>query len=161
MRRRVIAPPARRGFTLVEVLIVVVILGVLAAIVIPTFANATQDTRKTAFVQELRVFRDAILRYEIDQGQLPPDGGSGSVPSGLEPYVNVDQWQGGTPIGGVWDNETADVLGAGMGVHFDGTGQTRDAAYMTDIDRIIDDGDTATGGFRVFGGDRYYTVLRE
>ncbi|MGB0767534.1 MAG: type II secretion system protein [Phycisphaeraceae bacterium] len=148
----------RTGFTLMEILIVVVILGILAAIVIPSFASATEDTRKNAFVQDLRQFESGILRYEIDNGEYPPDGGSGSVPLGLESYVDVGKWTDGTPIGGVWDNETDDVLTAGMGVHFNGTGTTRDAAYMADIDGIIDDGNVTTGSFRVYG-DRYYRVI--
>ena len=141
-----------------EILIVVVILGILAAIVLPSFANATEDTRKAAFVQDLRTFETGILRYEVDNGQFPPDGSSGVVPLGLEPYVNAPKWQSGTPIGGVWDNETDDVVPVGMGVHFDGTGETRDATYMADIDLMIDDGDVTTGSFRVFG-DRYYRVM--
>ena len=156
MRRH--TPAVRSGFTLMEILIVVVILGILAAIVIPSFASATEDTRKAAFAQDLRSFEAGILRYEVDNGAFPPDGGSGTVPIGLEPYVNVPKWQSGTPVGGVWDNETQDVVGVGMGVHFDGTGQTRDAMYMTDIDLMIDDGVLSTGSFRVFG-DRYYRVI--
>jgi len=148
----------RPGFTLMEILIVVVILAILAAIVIPTFASATEDTRRTAFIQDLRAFENAILRYEVDHGVFPPDGSSGFVPSGLEPYVMAGKWEGGTPIGGVWDNETDGILTAGMGVHFNGTGETRDAAYMTEIDGIVDDGDLSTGSFRVYG-DRYYRVL--
>jgi general secretion pathway protein G len=160
MRRTRPAVPRSAGFTLVEILIVVVILGVLAAVVIPQFASATQDTRKTAFAQDLRIFKDALLRYELDNDQMPPDGGSGAVPAGLEPYVNVGKWQSGTPIGGVWDNETDDIVSAGMGVHFDGTGDTRDATFMADIDRMVDDGDVAAGSFRQFG-ERYYSVLHE
>ena len=156
MRHR---PPALRfGFTLIEILIVVVILGILAAIVIPAFASATEDTRKAAFAQDLRAFEGGLLRYEVDNSAFPPDGGSGTVPSGLEPYVNVPKWESGTPIGGVWDNETDDVVTAGMGVHFNGTGDTRNATYMADIDLTIDDGEVSTGSFRVFG-DRYYRVL--
>lgn len=136
------------------------ILGVLAGIVIPNFASATDDSRKTAFVREMRVFTEAVLRYELEHEALPPDGGSGSVPAGLDAYVDVGQWEAGTPIGGVWDNETDDLLGAGVGVHFNGTGQTRDAEYMSEIDRIVDDGDVNAGSFRIFG-DRYYTILRE
>ncbi|MEM9347476.1 MAG: prepilin-type N-terminal cleavage/methylation domain-containing protein [Planctomycetota bacterium] len=151
-------PAVRPGFTLMEILIVVVILGILAAIVIPSFASATEDTRKAAFAQDIRAFETGILRYEIDFGEFPPDGGSGTVPLGLEDYVNVPKWQSGSPIGGVWDNETDDVLTAGMGVHFDGTGQTRDASYMADIDLMIDDGEVTTGSFRNFG-DRYYRVI--
>ena len=39
--------PRKKGFTLVEILIVVIILGILAAIVIPQFANASGDARTT------------------------------------------------------------------------------------------------------------------
>lgn len=148
----------RSGFTLVEILIVVVILGVLAAIVIPAFASATEDTRKASFVADLRVFEEAILRYEVDHGTFPPDGGSGTVPSGLEPYVDVPKWQSPTPIGGVWDNEFEDLLSCGMGVHFNGTNETRDNTYMNTIDAIVDDGDVSTGSFRAYG-DRYYRVI--
>lgn len=144
-----------------EILIVVVILGILAAIVIPTIAGATEDTRKAAYVASQRTFIEGILRYEVDFGTMPPDGNSGSVPAGLEPYVYAEKWEAGCPIGGVWDNETDDVLAAGMGVQFDGTGKTRDDAYMTDIDNMIDDGDINTGSFRKFGADRFYSVLRE
>jgi len=151
----------RPGFTLVEILIVVVILGILAAIVIPQFANATEDTRKTAFVTEMRIFTDAILRFEIDNGVLPIDGSSGVVPTGLENYLIAAKWENGTPIGGVWDNETDDLMGEGVGVDFNGSGATRDAAYMADIDRMVDDGDITTGGFRAFGANLYYTILRE
>ena len=148
----------RAGFTLMEILIVVVILAILAAIVIPSFASATEDTRRTAFIQDLRAFEGAIMRYQVDHGEFPLDGGSGTVPSGLEPYVQQGKWEGGTPIGGVWDNETDDILTAGMGVHFNGTGETRDSSYMEDIDLIIDDGDLSVGSFRVYG-DRYYRVF--
>lgn len=150
----------RAGFTLVEILIVVVILGILAAIVIPSFASATDDTRKSAFVKDLRTFEQALVLYEMDHDAFPPDGGSGTVPAGLEPYVKVGKWEAGTPIGGVWDNETDDVVTAGMGVHFDGTGLTRDTTFMTTIDELLDDGDISTGSFRQFG-DRYYRVLRD
>lgn len=148
----------RAGFTLMEILIVVVILGILAAIVIPSFASASEDTRKAAFAQDLRAFENGILRYEADHHSFPPDGGSGTVPAGLEDYVNVPKWQGGSPIGGVWDNEFEDVVTVGMGVHFNGTGQTRESDYMAEIDLMIDDGEVTTGSFRQFG-QRYYRVI--
>lgn len=153
-------PTRHAGFTLMEVLIVVVILGILAAIVIPSFASATDDTRKAAFVGDLRTFEQAIHLYQNDHSAWPPDGGSGTVPAGLEPYVKVHKWEGGTPIGGVWDNEFNDVVAVGMGVHFNGTGVSRDAAFMTLIDNTVDNGDVSTGSFRQFG-DRYYRVIRE
>ena len=54
---------ASRAFTLVEILIVVLILGILAAIVVPQFAGAAEESRRSAFVTELKVFMDGAELY--------------------------------------------------------------------------------------------------
>ncbi|MEM9915733.1 MAG: type II secretion system protein [Planctomycetota bacterium] len=153
----------RRGFTLVEILIVVVILGVLAAIVIPQFADATSQSSQSVFVTNLRHYTEAAQLYMFDTGDFPPDSSSGQLPSGFEEYINPDQWTAGTPIGGVWDIEYEDSGGvtSALGVHFDGTGQTRDDMYMREIDALVDDGDLATGRFRKLEDGRYYSIIRE
>src|SRR5207253_5895735 len=61
----------RGGFTLVEILIVVVILGILAAIVVPQFANARGSTSDTALKDNLRWMRSAILLYQAEHGGFP------------------------------------------------------------------------------------------
>lgn len=156
------APILRPGFTLVEILIVVVILGILAAIVIPAFSNAAQDTRKTAFTRDLNTYTQAIMRYQVDHDEYPPDGSSGNMPAELTGYADRGRWGENTPIGGVWDNETDDsTITAAMGVHFNGSGDNRDSTYMTEIDRIVDDGDLATGSFRTLAAGRYYRVISE
>jgi len=53
----------RRGFTLVEILIVVVILGILASIVIPQFSNATETARQNTLKDELRYLRTQFVVY--------------------------------------------------------------------------------------------------
>ena len=54
----------QRGFTLVELLIVVIILAILAAIVIPQFSSATTDTREAALDSNLGGLRNAIELYK-------------------------------------------------------------------------------------------------
>src|ERR1051325_10739953 len=51
---RAIRRTTRKGFTLVEILIVVIILGILAAIVIPQFTSASQDARKNSLTSQLQ-----------------------------------------------------------------------------------------------------------
>src|SRR5229473_8587221 len=61
------------GFTLVEILIVVIILGILAAIVIPQFTNASQDARKSSLVSQLQTLRSQIELYKLQHGDAIPD----------------------------------------------------------------------------------------
>src|SRR5881392_2353566 len=53
------------GFTLVEILIVVIILGILAAIVIPQFTSASQDARKNSLVSQLQTLRSQLELYKL------------------------------------------------------------------------------------------------
>ena len=60
------------GFTLVEILIVVVILGILAAIVIPQFTEASNDARESALASDLQTVRSQIELYKVQhRGRLP------------------------------------------------------------------------------------------
>ena len=61
-----------RGFTLVEILIVVIILGILAAIVIPQFTNASSDARTSSVQSTLQTMRGQIELFKIQHGDLPP-----------------------------------------------------------------------------------------
>src|SRR5947208_7567563 len=59
------------GFTLVELLLVLVFLGVLAAIVIPKFSGRTQQAKEQAAVTQLSTFRTALDAFEVDNGSYP------------------------------------------------------------------------------------------
>src|SRR5947208_900221 len=61
-----------RGFTLVEILIVVIILGILAAIVIPQFTNASNDARNNSVASTLQTLRGQIELYKIQHADSPP-----------------------------------------------------------------------------------------
>src|ERR1043165_2695878 len=64
---------AKSGFTLVEILIVVIILGILAAIVIPQFTNASQDARKSSLVSQLQTLRSQSELYKLQHGDVLPN----------------------------------------------------------------------------------------
>lgn len=147
---------------MIEILVVVVILGVLAAIVVPQFADAAGDSQQSVFAANLRQYADAAQLFMFDTGEFPEDASSGALPSGFGNYVDAAKWSAGTPIGGVWDTEADDLGGvrSAVGVHFDGTGATRGDMFMREIDTMIDDGDLATGAFRKFEDGRYYYIVR-
>lgn len=62
----------QRGFTLVELLIVAIILAVLAAIVIPQFSSSTVDAREAALDADLNVLRSAIELYRAQHNNVLP-----------------------------------------------------------------------------------------
>jgi general secretion pathway protein G len=63
----------KAGFTLVEILIVVIILGILAAIVIPQFTNASTDARKASLVSQLQTLRSQIQLFKLQHNDVLPD----------------------------------------------------------------------------------------
>ncbi len=70
---------AKSGFTLVEILIVVVILGILAAIVIPQFTSASTEAKESALVSDLQSVRSQIELYKIHHNdELPGDAANSS-----------------------------------------------------------------------------------
>jgi general secretion pathway protein G len=62
----------RHGFTLVEILIVVIILAVLASIVIPLFANSTTDARRAALVDQLHSVRVQVQLFVLQHNDTRP-----------------------------------------------------------------------------------------
>ena len=70
--KTVIRTKSRKGFTLVEILIVVIILGILAAIVIPQFTNASEDARKGNMKSQLQTLRSQIELFKLQHRDSAP-----------------------------------------------------------------------------------------
>jgi general secretion pathway protein G len=91
---------AKSGFTLVEILIVVVILGILAAIVIPQFTEASSEAKMSSLCTDLQSVRSQIELYKIQHNDAMPGqsnlaiggthtGGAGFI-NALISYTDID-----------------------------------------------------------------------
>lgn len=80
------------GFTLVELLLVLVILGVLAAIVVPKMAGRSEQARETAAKTQISAFSTALNAFEVDNGYYPK--GKEGLQDLLTPPKNADNWRG-------------------------------------------------------------------
>ena len=95
----------RRGFTLIELMVVLVIIGVLAALIVPNVLDRTDDARATAARADINNLMQALKLYKLDNQRYPSaeqglealikKPGAGAVPPNWRPYLDklpADPW---------------------------------------------------------------------
>jgi len=79
---------ARAGFTLVEIMIVVAIIGLLAAIAIPNFIKSRATSQANACINNLRQIEGAAQQWALERGQTT--GNPINYPTDLTPYIKLN-----------------------------------------------------------------------
>jgi general secretion pathway protein G len=87
-----------RGFTLIELIVVLTIIGTLLSIAVPRYFTSLEKSRETILRQDLSVMRDALDKYSADKGHFPEtleglvtDKYLRSIP--VDPYTKkADSW---------------------------------------------------------------------
>lgn len=148
---------ASSGFTLVEVMIVVVLIGLLAAIAVPAFSKARSNSMASRLANDFRVFANSFEVHNIASGEWAEDGDGNSVPADVEPYLRGTSWTLPAPNNGTWDWEK-DRHGVTAAVAL--TADSADSVSVFEhVDQLLDDdGDLGTGRFQ-FVADRYIYIL--
>ena len=78
----------KTGFTLVEIMIVVAIIGLLAAIAIPNFVKARATSQANACINNLRQIDGAAQQWALEKGKT--SGAAISFPADLTPYIKLN-----------------------------------------------------------------------
>ena len=149
-----------RGFTLVEIMIVVVIIGLLAALAIPAFQRVQRASQNARVINDWRVFSQAFEVYNTLNGSWPNNVGPGVIPTLPVPMTGdfkAATWQAATAIGGRWnwDNSLGSGGTAGISISL----FICDAAQLAEIDAKVDDGDLTTGDFVQVSSTRVTMIM--
>jgi len=139
---------AATGFTLVEIMIVVVIIGLLAAMAIPAFQRSRQRSQAARLTNDFRQYDSAFQRYAMEAGQLPAAASPGGViPAGMAGYL-PDAYTQPSPMGGLY-------VWSGPSSHIVLVNSNATDAVMQLVDAALDDGDLTTGDFIKVGPTAY------
>lgn len=148
------------GFSVLELVVVVAILGIISSIAIPAFSEVLRVSKVSRAASDLRVFSGAIETYSLERGGYPEDADHGQMPVGLQEYMS-SKWLEETPLGGLWDWDQ-DVFGvtAAISIRLPADPDARTTYMWFQLDERVDDGNLAEGRIRI-APSRLMFILEE
>jgi len=147
----------QRGFTLVELVVVVLVLGIIGSVAAPRMASWTDDARIETTVTTVQAAQRAAQYFHAKNGYWPDDVNNGQMPPELEPYLRSNVFENDVPIGGVYDWNNGYGATAAMFIR----DNNYDADVWLAIDQKYDDGNLATGSIRKHGSRHLNFILED
>ena len=148
----------RSGFTLIEILIVATIVGILAALAIPTFMGIVRNAAAGTLANDFRKYSEAFIHYNLTTGEWPADVNRAEVPPVMNGYFNEDGWTLATAIDGNWDYDAGQF---GVTAAISINSHTASPQMVAKLDAIIDDGDPRSGRLQAPRPDYIIFILEE
>lgn len=152
---------SRRGVTLVEMMIVVFIIGLLAAVMVPALNTALRSRENAECGRKLLAAVNAFSLYASETGGYPANqdvAAETTVPAMTNyyfPYLKIDWWGRDTELGGRWDwNVNQDGFKYSVSIN----APTKPPSQLEELDRLIDDGNLETGKFRKVNSQYHYII---
>jgi len=139
----------------VEIAVVVVIIGILAALGLPAYRKVTLKSKATAAINDIRVFAAAFSSANLQNGGWPVGGtGPGNIPPEMSSAL-TDTFTKPSPIGGKYEWISNTTYKAAIGITINGS---TDMELLEVFDRMLDDGETSTGNVKIVMSDIVYVI---
>ncbi|HYC72840.1 MAG TPA: prepilin-type N-terminal cleavage/methylation domain-containing protein [Opitutaceae bacterium] len=154
---------SRQGFTLVEIMVVVVIIGLLAAVGLPTFRQITMKSKATTLINDVRQFTTSLQTYNHQNGRWPAESDPGVIPTEMAGSLSPN-FAKPTSLGGMfdWDNDVSpggiSAKAAVTVATANGYAFTNDAALVEMVDSMMDDGDLTKGSVQYNAGSLVFIL---